>query len=416
MKRPDPAVVVVLAGIAAALHIGKLPPAVPVLRENLHVTLVQAGFLLSLVQLAGMTLGLFIGALADSVGARRTMALGLVILSCASLAGGAATTPTALLVLRAVEGVGFLLASLPAPGLIRKLVAPARLSAMLGLWGAYMPIGTAAALLLGPACMAALGWPGWWWLLGLLSLGMAVVLWAVVPAACDARGGAIHGSAMARIVRTLRAPGAWLASLAFGVYSAQWLAVIGFLPTIYAQAGLPAAYAAFATAFAAAVNMVGNIGSGRLLQRHVPPPVLLYCGYVAMGLGAVIAFAPWTHSAGAAAALGRYAGVLLFSAAGGLVPGTLFSLAVRVAPDDSTVSTTVGWMQQCSAIGQFAGPPLAAWAADRAGSWDSTWMVTGAFTLAGLCIATVIARFLVRHAGPIARAGAVPTVKSPAPP
>ncbi|MFI4927598.1 MAG: MFS transporter, partial [Burkholderiales bacterium] len=72
-RRIDPALVVVLAGISAALHVGKLPPALPVLRESLHIGLVQAGFLLSLVQLAGMTLGLAIGAAADSLGPRRTM-------------------------------------------------------------------------------------------------------------------------------------------------------------------------------------------------------------------------------------------------------------------------------------------------------------------------------------------------------
>lgn len=397
MKRPDPALVVVLAGISAALHIGKLPPALPVLRDTLHITLVQAGFLLSLVQVAGMTLGLGIGAAADSIGPRRTMAIGLLILSSASMAGGFVATPEALLALRAAEGVGFLLASLPAPGLIRRLVQPARLSAMLGLWGAYMPFGTATALLVGPAFMALAGWQGWWWLLAALSFVMAAVVWLAVPAAADERHGASSVGWGARVVRTVRSPGPWLASLAFAVYSAQWLAVVGFLPTIYAQAGLPTAYAAFATAFAAAVNMIGNIGSGRLLQRGVRAPLLLQCGYVAMGMGAVIAFAPWTHATSAQVAGVRYAGVLLFSAVGGLIPGTLFSLAVRVAPGESTVSTTVGWMQQWSSFGQFVGPPVAAWAAARAGSWDVTWWTTGAFALAGMAIASAMARFLVGH-------------------
>jgi len=397
MRRPDPALVVVLAGISAALHIGKLPPALPVLRDALHITLVQAGFLLSLVQVAGMTLGLAIGAAADSLGPRRTMVLGLVILSIASLLGGAASTPEALLALRAAEGVGFLLGSLPAPGLIRRLVEPRRLAAMLGLWGAYMPFGTAAALLLGPAFMAGLGWPGWWWLLGGLSLFMAGVLWLAVPATVD-RGRAGAVDLRAPIVRTITARGPWLASLAFAVYSAQWLAVIGFLPTIYAQAGLATAYAAVATAFAAAVNMVGNIASGRLLQRGIAAPRLLQCGYVAMGIGAVLAFASWGEGASWQAAV-RYAGVLLFSMVGGLVPGTLFSVAVRVAPDEGTLSTTVGWMQQWSAFGQFAGPPLAAWAAARAGGWHLTWLVTGACALAGLAITFVITRFLAGHPG-----------------
>ena len=98
-----------------------------------------------------------------------------------------------------------------------------------------------------------------------------------------------------------------------------------------------------------------------------------------------------------ARAAARYAGILLFSMVGGLIPGTLFSLAVRVAPDDGTVSTTVGWMQQWSAFGQFAGPPLAAWAAARAGGWHVTWWVTAAFALAGLCVAGLITRSLAGH-------------------
>lgn len=404
-RRIDPAVVVVLAGISAALHVGKLPPALPVLRDALHITLVQAGFLLSLVQLAGMTLGLAIGAAADSLGSRRTMVLGLLILSAASFAGGAVHTPAALMALRAAEGVGFLLASLPAPGLIRRLVEPGKLSTMLGLWGAYMPIGTAAALLAGPAFIALTGWPGWWWLLASLSLVMAAVLYASVPAAADARGTGAAGMGR-RILRTMAARGPWLASLAFAAYSSQWLAVVGFLPTIYAQAGLPAAYAALATALAAAVNMIGNIGSGRLLQRGVPAAVLLQAGYLAMLVGAVVAFAQWSD-AGAHVALVRYLGVLLFSAVGGLVPGTLFSLGVRVAPDDSTVSTTVGWMQQLSAFGQFVGPPLAAYAAARAGGWHVIWWVTGSLACTGIVIAVVISRFLAGHS-PGVPAGARP--------
>lgn len=391
MGRLHPASVVVLAGISAALHVGKLPPAVPVLRDSLHITLVQAGFLLSLVQFAGMTLGLAMGAAADALGPRRTMVLGLVILSAASALGGTATTPEALLALRACEGVGFLLAGLPGPSLVRRLVEPQRLAGMLGMWGTYMPFGTGLALLLGPAVMALAGWPAWWWLCAVASLGMAIWLWLALPASCDARMAAAPAARGGnRIVRTLSARGPWLAAATFAAYSAQWLAVIGFLPTIYAQAGLPGAYAAVATALAATVNMVGNMASGRLLQRGVPAPVLLYCGLGAMALGAILAFAPWTHSTSLDALLVRYAGVLMFSAVGGLVPGTLFSVGVRLAPDESTVSSTVGWMLQWSSIGQFCGPPIAAWVAAQTGGWEHTWWVTVAFAAVGMLLASVI--------------------------
>ena len=161
-----PAAIVVAAGVSAALHVGKLPPAIPVLRDALGVTLVEAGFLLSLVQLAGMLLGLAVGLLADSAGLRRSVLAGLIMLALASGLGGFVQDASQLLVLRALEGVGLLLAAMPAPGLIRRLVPPGQVDAALGWWGAYMPLGTALALLCGPLVMEQLGWPGWWWMLG----------------------------------------------------------------------------------------------------------------------------------------------------------------------------------------------------------------------------------------------------------
>lgn len=400
MRRPQPALIVVLAGVTAALHVGKLAPALPVLSVELGATLVQAGFLLSLVQVAGMTLGVAAGLAADGLGLKRTMVAGLALLSLASLAGGWARDPYSLMALRALEGAGFLLAALPAPGLIRRLVDPARMNSMLGLWGAYMPLGTATALLLGPLVISASGWPGWWWLLALVSAGVASWLWLAVPA--DGRHGARNAIVAAgwqlRLRQTLSAPGPWLVALTFAAYSSQWLAVIGFLPTMYAHAGLGSGLAGPATALAAAVNIVGNVASGRLLQRGTPPEPLLYLGFTAMGVGAFLAFAPlWDAVEPALAGAVRYAAVLLFSAVGGLIPGTLFSLAVRLAPGEYTVSTTVGWMQQCSSLGQFAGPPLVGWVAARAGGWHWSWLVTGTCMLAGLLLAAATGNLLRRR-------------------
>ena len=72
--------VVVLAGVSAALHVGKLPPAIVALQQAMGVSLLQAGFLLSLMQLAGMTVGLAFGVLADGLGLKRSMLIGLLLL------------------------------------------------------------------------------------------------------------------------------------------------------------------------------------------------------------------------------------------------------------------------------------------------------------------------------------------------
>jgi predicted MFS family arabinose efflux permease len=234
------------------------------------------------------------------------------------------------------------------------------------------------------------GWRGWWAALAVLTAAAALALWRGVPPLPPGPRRAWR----APLRDTLRHGGPWLVGLAFGGYSAQWLAVIGFLPSIYAQAGFAPGAMAVLTAGAAAANIVGNVASGRLLQRGVAPTVLLTVGFVTMAAAAATAFA--LPGEGAAAATLRYAAVLLFSAVGGLIPGTLFSLALRVAPGEHAVASTVGFMQQWSAAGQFAGPPFVAAVAVAAGGWRFTGLATALFAGVGLLAVAGLAARLRR--------------------
>jgi CP family cyanate transporter-like MFS transporter len=389
-----PSWVIVFAGVCAALHVGKLPPALPVLQNALGITLVQAGFLLSAVQVASMTLGLAVGLSADSFGLRRSMLVGLGLLSFASISGGFVDDAQSLLFLRALEGLGFLLVVMPAPALIRRTVDASQLSGRMGWWGTYMPTGSALALLLGPWVIAGLNWSAWWWLLGAVAAFAWGAVWLCVP---DVQPPApTHNAANdawpKRLALTLKSSGPWLVALTFAVYSSQWLAVVGFLPTVYAELGLAAGTAGMLSACVALANVSGNITSGRLLQRGWPAQRLISIGFACMTLGAVGAYAVW-QGEGLPTSL-RFSCVVMFSAVGGLIPGTLFSCALRLAPSEGTVSTTVGYMQQLSALGQFAGPPLVAWVAASAGGWQWTWAVTATLSFVGAVLAHLIGHAL----------------------
>jgi MFS family permease len=389
-----PSWVIVFAGVCAALHVGKLSPALPVLQDALGITLVQAGFLLSAVQIASMTLGLAVGLSADDLGLRRSMLVGLVLLSVASISGGFVADTSGLLFLRALEGLGFLLVVMPAPALIRRTVDASQLSGRMGWWGTYMPTGSALALLMGPWVIAGLNWSAWWWLLGAVVAFAWVAVWLCVPDVQPPapKHNAANDAWPKRLSLTLQSPGPWLVALTFAVYSSQWLAVVGFLPTVYAELGLTAGVAGVLSACVALANVSGNIMSGRLLQRGWPAQRLLSIGFACMTLGAVGAYAVW-QGEGLPTSL-RFACVVMFSAVGGLIPGTLFSCALRLAPSEGTVSTTVGYMQQFSALGQFAGPPLVAWLAACAGGWQWTWTVTATLSLTGALLAHFIGRAL----------------------
>lgn len=382
-------------GVVAALHVGKLPPALPVLREALGLSLVQAGFLLSVVQAAGMALALALGLGVARLGLRRSLITGLLILAGASMAGAFAPSAGALLLGRVAEGVGFLLVSLAAPALIRSLVSPQKLNLRMGLWGTYMPTGMALALLAGPLVMASHSWNAWWLGLGLLAAAMAAWALRVLgwndPATSPLQATVQPTTGWTGVLRqTLGQRGPWLVALAFGAYSSQWITVIGFLPTIYADAGVAQGAAGLLTALAAAANIIGNVMAGRLLHRSHPPVQLLLVGFTTMGLAAFMAFG----LPEAMTAIGRYAAVLAFSAVGGLIPGTLFALAVRVAPHDKAVPAVVGWTLQCSALGQFIGPPLAAWWTSHHGGWSQTWVTTASAAVAGLLMALALGRVL----------------------
>jgi CP family cyanate transporter-like MFS transporter len=374
---------ILAAAIVVSTNGGKLPPALPMLRAEFGLDLVQASLLVSFFQLAGMLLGLFGGMLADRFGPRRVMRAGLVLAGAGSALGALAPDAAVLLASRAVESAGFILTVLPGPALLARTVHAERLRGTMGLWSAYMPTGMALALVAAPLGYQALGWRPVWWTIAAASVVMALVLGRTV--APDAAGRVPDG-ALGLVRDTLRAPRPWLLALAFGCYAAQWMGVFSFLPTLYTEAGVPLALAGTLTAGGVAINLVGNLSSGLLLQRGVPRAALLAGASLAMIGGAWLCFgtdAPFAI---------RYAGVLLFSAVGGLIPGTLFASTPAYAPHPRAVGTTTGLMQQGSTLGQFLSPPLIAAVHGASGGWHHTWLATGGLALGALGVAWAMAR------------------------
>ena len=411
-----PAHLVILAGVTAAMHVGKGPPAIPVLREALGMQLVEAGWLLSMSQMAGMLVAVFIGLFADAWGLRRSLLIGLVLMALASAAGAFAQSVSTLLVLRALEGVAFLLVAVPAPALIRRLVAPGQLPLLMGWWSTFMPVGTATALLLGPVVMAQLHWPGWWASLSAVSLLMAAALWRGVrppstselaQAHADPQAQGLGPSWHARLWATWRNPGTWWVALAFGAYSSQWMMVIGFMPTLLQAAGISPFGAGVATAVTSLLNVVGNVMAGRLLHLGVPPRRVLSAAFGVMALGAWVTFG----LADVVPVAGRLLAVGLFSAVGGLIPGSLFMLAVRVAPNEHTVSTSLGWTTQMSMMGQFWVPPVAAALAQSTGDWHLTWLINVLACALGVLLAWRLTLATTERLPPKSAPGARPATR-----
>lgn len=390
VQKDSAANILLIAGIVAAIHVGKLPPAIPILSQTMNLSLVQSGFLLSLVQMAGMTTGLIIGMVTENFGLRRSIILGLILLGISSIVSSFSQTAHQLLVLRCFEGFGFLFITVPVPSLIRRIVSKENQTLKIGLWGAYMGVGSAIALIFGSIAIAEFGWRIWWIILGIVNfLITAIILLKIpkdkqLPISQGINSELIKDThRFSHLVEVIRIPGATLSALAFAMYSGQWLAVVGFLPTIYNDSGLSLTQGSFLTAFVAFANAIGATMAGRLLNKEINPRNILYSGYIVMGLGALITFAGGTHIP----AILKYISIVLFSGIGGLIPSTLFAMAVHFSPNPKSNSISVGWVMQWSAIGQFSGPPLLAYLAIHMNSWNYSWWITSTASLVGIFLA-----------------------------
>ncbi len=373
-----------LCGIVAAFHIGKAPPALPLLRAEIGFGLAAGGWVLSTINLIGMTLGMVAGLLADRVGPRRAIMAGLAVLALADVAGSFAHSVEAILVGRFVEGIGLFAVVVAAPPLILRATTPADQKLTMGLWGSYMPAGTALMMVLAPVLLQFLGWRGLWianGALALLCLLALVLRGDRVPAPATP----VIRPLWQSVRQTFAARGPLLLAICFATYAFAYLAVIGFLPTyMIEQRGVDAGTAGLLTALVVAANVIGNLVAGPLQARGAARWALIAAAAMVMALCAPAIFSDGVGD------FWRYLACLVLSAAGGMAPGALFASVPHNAPGPSLIATTAGLMMQGSNTGSTLGPPALALLVTLSGGWQA-----GAWLLCAMLALCVVAAFFL---------------------
>lgn len=205
------------AQFMVVLDVSVVNVALPSIRTALGFAAVDLPWVVNAYGLVFAGLLLLGGRLADVLGHRRAFVLGLALFSAASLAGGLAGAPGALIAARAAQGAG---AALLAPATLTVLTGtfpegPARTRA-LAIWTAVGVAGGAAGNLIGGALTEYLSWR--WVLLVNVPIGAAGVLLGMrfLPAGRDEE----------RTPPRLDVPGAVLATtgtiaLAYGLAQAE---------------------------------------------------------------------------------------------------------------------------------------------------------------------------------------------------
>lgn len=375
--------VVVICGVIAAMHVWKLPSALTDVQADLSISLVQAGVLLGLVQLAGMLGGIPASILGERVGLRRTVLLGLVLLVAGTVISALATTSEVMMAARALEGIGYLAVVVMAPALIRRETPTDRLTMAMGAWTGFQGMATFIAVLGGSLLLQAADWRIWYWLMAAVTaVGIPLLLKYTV--ADPPREGGV-GAAFGRVWTTVRSWKPWVAGAVFACYTVQWTAVVGFLPTVYEEYGVSTVLGGALSAVAGGVNAVGAVLAGLLLRRGFAVRPMVVIAFVVMGLTAVGVYAVnWSELPGTFIA--QFVLVCVFSMVGALIPTSMYRIAVDLAPPGGSAPGVVGLMQQLQNTGNFFGPIMLAWLATQAQGWHTSWWLTATAGVLGVAL------------------------------
>jgi MFS family permease len=376
------------AGVIGACHVGKVPAALSVLRADLGLSLVTAGWVLGMFNVIGLVTGMALGALADSAGHRRLMLTGLAALTLAGLFGALSMNGAMLLLSRLFEGFGFMMTVVAVPSLIVRASRGADQRLAFGIWAAYMPAGMALMLGLTPFLMQPFGWRGLWVMNAILAATFAVTLMiATRPLARTAaqRPNVTLATIWRDMKDTASAPGPLVLALGFGVYALQYIAVFGFLPTVMVEQGhLSPVAAAGLTAFAIFMNVPGNVLGGVMLHRGWSRAATIALASIVMGLCDIGIYEPslefWP----------RYALAVLLSFVGGIMPTALFSGSTVLAHRPQLVATTNGLIMQGSNLGQAIGPPAIAAMAASLGTWRFSPVILTSCAAIGVVLAVTL--------------------------
>ena len=373
---------VVAAGLAIALNVGKVPVALPALRAELGLSLVQAGWVSSMLTTIAVGSAAFVGMWVGRVGALRMVLSGLALCTVASLAPLAAPAWGSLIGARLFEGLGFMVVAVSCPALITAATSHADRRFALGLWSSYMPAGASLAMASAPWLLPRTGWRGLWALTAAALLLAAVALWRQRRHfASGTPLGAATGGFLAPVKAALGQPLPWLLALSFGVWATQHFALIVWMPTYLQESrGLGAGAVALLTGGMLVACVPGNLIGGWLVQRGVRRGRLLAAAQGLAGLGAL------GYSQEGLPDLLRYALAVGVSFVGGVIPAAVMASSTVLARVPQQIGTLQGLYMQGAQLGQFIGTPLIAAVVAASGQWRQALWVTGPAALIGVVL------------------------------
>jgi predicted MFS family arabinose efflux permease len=365
-------ILVLILTAQTVANIGPLgiPAIASLIRDDLGLTLTQAGSFLSAYYIGPLVMSLPAGTMADQWGIARTLVLGQIVIAAGLVAVSAADSYGVLITLMMVAGMGYGMLNPTSTKAVMAWFPPGQRATAVGLKQVGLPFGGALGAALLPALAVAVGWRP-----------------AVIVSAALIGVTALASLAVYRDPPDLPppAPGAGRAVRAVLGTGDLWLVALATL----VFAGMQTVWMAFLVLYLTDVIEVSLLAAGRYLAlAHVAG----MGGRIAFGLLSDYAFAGGRRAPLALAGVGStlcslaIAGTGPGTSAAVLVPlvlvfgfvgigwnGVQHTLMAELAGPRSA-GTAVGLGLAVSSLGVAAAPPIFGWCVERVGSYRGPWI------------------------------------------
>ena len=376
----------ILALVLAAqtfANVGPLgfPAIAALVRDDLGLTLTQAGSFLSAYYVGPMLMSLPAGAMADRWGVKRTLVLGQVVIAGGLVAVALSGSYAVLIVLMMVSGVGYGMLNPTSTKAIICWFPPSQRATVVGLKQVGFPFGA----MLGAALLPVLGLAlGWRWAVvasaALIAVGAlaSAALYRDAPAPPGAAAPPARGAAR----RVLADRDLWLvavATLIFAAVQTVWMAYLA----LYLQGvvGLSLLAASRYLALAQAGGMAGRVVFGVLSDRVFGGSRRLPLAIAGCGTAVCSVAIAFTGGASSAAWLVVLCAVFGFVGIGW--NGVQHTLMAELA-GPGAAGASVGFGLALSSIGVTVAPPVFGALVEWAGGYRGPWIGLAVTMAAGL--------------------------------
>lgn len=362
-------IIVYLSILAFTLIFQSIPPILPFIHAELHLTYTQSGLLMSLFSLPGIFVSLLGGFLSDRYGIRPLGTGCFLLMIGGTLLVGLGMDLQTLELGRVVAGVGAFTLSVFLPKLLSQWFRGKELGLAMGVYNTGVPLGSVI-------CFGLFGKMGslWGWRLPILSTGVYLVITFVLfltlyrlPPSPEIREVKPLG-----IYKSLKEMGLpiWFVGLSWLWFNAAFTSFVTFAPGLFLQKNYTIEQSGLLIGIPLLGSLFFSAPIGYLVDRFRHQEWFIGTGGIALAILAL--FFNFSSS--------FLLLVILMGIFSAMIPAPIYSLPPEILKIEN-VGLGFGIISSCSSIGLFVAPYLVGRAKDISGSDGWSFILISFFSL-----------------------------------